>query len=145
MLNQSFAAATRSLLADQLMACPKCGHESPFRLRPDTQHHGEIRCPTHGHMWVPKPVDLKPERRKVNRDLFELVPEDMRDYCWLCLRNRITLKSLQPMLPLEAHHIIERRHGGLDERSNIMIACKECHSGIHRIREAFNRYANSAA
>jgi 5-methylcytosine-specific restriction endonuclease McrA len=44
------------------------------------------------------------------------------------------------MLPLEAHHIIEVKDGGLDERDNIMIACKECHSGIHRIREAFNRY-----
>ena len=122
------------------MPCLKCGHESPFRLRPDTQHHGEIRCPVHGHMWIPKPQELKTPRRKVNRDLFNLVPQDMRDYCWLCLRNRAALKQLRPMLPLEAHHIIEVKDGGLDERDNIMIACKECHSGIHRIREAFNRY-----
>jgi 5-methylcytosine-specific restriction endonuclease McrA len=91
-------------------------------------------------MWIPKPTELKTVRRKVNRDLFELVPENMRDYCWVCLRDRAMLKSLRPMLPLEAHHIIEVKDGGQDERNNIMIACKECHSGIHRIREAFNRY-----
>lgn len=125
----------------ETMPCPKCGQESPFRLRPDTQHHGEIRCPTHGHMWISKPADLKTPRRKVNRDLFDLVPESMRDYCWTCLRSRALLKSLQPMVPLEAHHIIEVQNGGVDERDNIQIVCKECHSGIHRTREAFNRYS----
>ena len=125
----------------ETMPCPKCGQESPFRLRPDTQHHGEIRCLTHGHAWISKPNELKTVRRKVNRDLFDLVPDDMRDYCWICLRDRALLKSLQPMVPLEAHHIIEVKDGGADVRDNIMIACKECHSGVHRIREAFNRYA----
>jgi hypothetical protein len=120
--------------------CPKCGQPSPFRLRPDTQHHGEIRCLVHGHIWIPKPTELKTPRRKVNRDLFELVPEHMRDYCWTCLRSRELLKSLKPMVPLEAHHIIEVQSGGIDDRDNIQIVCKECHSGIHRTWEAFNRY-----
>jgi 5-methylcytosine-specific restriction endonuclease McrA len=124
----------------ETMPCPKCGQESPFKLRPDTQHHGEVRCSVHGHMWISKPIELKIPRRKVNRDLFELVPEHMRDYCWTCLRSRALLKSLQPMVPLEAHHIIEVQNGGTDERDNIQIVCKECHSGIHRTREAFNRY-----
>ena len=44
------------------------------------------------------------------------------------------------MVPLEAHHIIEVQNGGADERDNIQIVCKECHSKIHRTREAFNRY-----
>ena len=120
--------------------CPKCGQLSPFSLRTDTQHYGEIHCPTHGHMWIPKPTELKTVRRKVNRNLFELVSEHMRDYCWTCLRSRALLKSLQPMVPLEAHHIIEVQNGGVDERDNIQIVCKECHSGIHRTREAYNRY-----
>ena len=120
--------------------CPKCGHESLFRLRADTQHHGQIYCPAHGHMWIAKPSELKTPRRKVNRDRFELVPEHMRDYCWTCLRSRELLKALQPMVPLEAHHIIEVQNGGVDVRDNIQIVCKECHSGIHRTREAYNRY-----
>jgi 5-methylcytosine-specific restriction endonuclease McrA len=91
-------------------------------------------------MWISKPADLKTPRRKVNRDLFKLVPEQMRNYCWTCLRTRALLKSLQPMVPLEAHHIIEVQNGGVDECDNIQIVCKECHSGIHRTREAFNRY-----
>ena len=125
---------------DTTHPCPKCGQESPFRLRDDVQHYGDIKCPTHGHMWVSKPTELKTVRRKVNRDLFELVSNKMRNYCWTCLRSRTLLKSLQPMVPLEAHHIIEVQNGGVDERDNIQIVCKECHSGIHRMREAFNRY-----
>lgn len=125
---------------DTTNSCPKCGQESPFRLRNDVQHYGDIICPTHGHMWVSKPTELKTARRKVSRNLFELVPDEMRDYCWTCLRSRALLKSLQPMVPLEAHHIIEAQNGGVDERDNIQIVCKECHSGIHRTREAFNRY-----
>jgi 5-methylcytosine-specific restriction endonuclease McrA len=120
--------------------CPVCGEESPFRLRPDTQHHGEIRCVKDGHRWIPKPSELKTPRRKVNPELFKIVPAHMRDHCWTCLRDRTLLKSLQPMVPLEAHHIIEVENGGADERDNIQIVCKECHSGIHRTREAFNRY-----
>ena len=124
----------------ETMPCPVCEEESPFKLRPDTQHHGEIRCVLHGHRWIPKPTELKTPRRKVNPELFKLVPEPMRNYCWTCLRDRALLKSLQPMVPLEAHHIIEVENGCPDDRDNIQIVCKECHSGIHRIREAFNRY-----
>jgi hypothetical protein len=120
--------------------CPKCGQESPFRLRPDTQHHGEIRCPVHGHAWIAKPSEQKTPRRKVNPDLFNLAPDDMRDFCWTCLRDRELLKSLRPAVVLQAHHIIEAQHGGGDMRDNIQIVCAECHSAIHRTREAFNRY-----
>lgn len=91
-------------------------------------------------MWISKPAGLKPVRRKVNQDLFKLVPEQMRDYCWICLRSRTLLKSLQPMVPLEAHHIIEVQNGGADERDNIQIVCRECHSAVHRKRKSYNRY-----
>ena len=63
----------------QTMPCPKCGADSPFRLRPDTQHYGEIRCPVHGHAWIPKPSEQKTARRKVGKEFFEFAPEDMRD------------------------------------------------------------------
>ena len=122
------------------MPCPKCGVESRFKLRPDTQHYGEIRCAVHGHRWIAKPSDQKTARRKVNPDLFELVPEGMRDFCWTCLRNRDLLKNLRPAVVLQAHHIIEVQHGGEDTRDNVQIVCAECHSAIHRTREAFGRY-----
>jgi 5-methylcytosine-specific restriction endonuclease McrA len=124
----------------QTMPCPKCRAGTPVRLRLETQHYGEIRCPVHGHAWIPKPSEQKTARRKVNPDLFELAPEDMRDFCWTCLRSRELFKSLQPTVVLQAHHIIEVQHGGTDTRDNIQIVCAECHSAIHRTREAFNRY-----
>jgi endogenous inhibitor of DNA gyrase (YacG/DUF329 family) len=125
---------------NETMPCPKCGQPSPFKLRPDTQHHGEVRCAVHGHAWIAKPPELKTPRRKVNPDLFKLVSESMRDYCWDCLRSRALLKSLRPTVPFQAHHIIEVKNGGLDERDNIQIVCAECHAEKHRKREAFNRY-----
>jgi 5-methylcytosine-specific restriction endonuclease McrA len=69
-----------------------------------------------------------------------MAPQHMQDYCWICLRTRALLKSLRPMVPIEGHHIIEVKCGGKDERDNLLIVCKECHSGIHRIRESFDRY-----
>ncbi len=122
------------------MPCPKCGADSPFRLRPELQHYGEIRCAVHGHAWIAKPSEQKTLRRKVNPELFDLVPDQMRDFCWTCLRSRELLKSLRPALVLQAHHIIEAQHGGADLRDNIQILCTECHSAIHRTRESFNRY-----
>lgn len=124
----------------QTMPCPKCGADSPFRLRPDTQHYGEIRCPVHGHAWIPKPSEQKTARRKVGKEFFEFAPEDMRDFCWTCLRSRELLKRLQPMVPLQAHHIFEKKHGGVDHRDNVQILCGECHAAVHRLREQVNRY-----
>ena len=125
---------------DTTHPCPKCGQESPFRLRPDTQHHGEIRCPTHGHLWIPKPTDLKTPRRKVNKDFFEFAPDDMRDFCWACLRHRDLLKSIRPSVSLQAHHVFEQKHGGIDHRDNIQILCDECHAAVHRSRGQLHRY-----
>jgi 5-methylcytosine-specific restriction endonuclease McrA len=124
----------------ETMPCPKCGQESPFQSRPDTQHHGGIRCPTHGHMWIPKPTELKTVRRKVNRDLFELAPKDMRDFCWTCLRDRDLLKTIRPCVSLQAHHIFEVKHGGIDHRDNIQILCDECHAAVHTTRRQLHRY-----
>jgi predicted HNH restriction endonuclease len=32
------------------------------------------------------------------------------------------------------------QYGGKDTRNNLQIVCAECHSVIHRTREAFGRY-----
>jgi 5-methylcytosine-specific restriction endonuclease McrA len=124
----------------EIAPCPKCGQESPFKLRPDTQHHGEIRCPTHGHLWISKPTELKTPRRKINRELFELVPGDMQEFCWTCLRHRDLLKTIRPSVSLQAHHIFEAQHGGIDHRDNVQILCDECHAAVHRTRGQLHRY-----
>lgn len=124
-----------------LPPCPHCGCATFVKPRPETMHFGEIRCPSHGHIkWVPKPVDLKTTRRKVNKDFFEFAPEDMRDFCWSCLRHRDLLKSIRPSVSLQAHHIFEQKHGGIDHRDNIQIFCDECHSAVHRARGQLHRY-----
>ena len=136
------SATIRKPLAQimEIMPCPKCGQELPFRLRDDVQHYGDVICPTHGHSWISKPSELKTPRRKGNREFRETAPLHMQGYCWICLRNCEFLKSLRPMVPMEGHHIIEVQDGGGDDRDNLLIACKECHSTIHHIRQSFNRY-----
>jgi 5-methylcytosine-specific restriction endonuclease McrA len=125
--------------------CPKCGKELRINLRPETQHYGEIRCPFHGHQWIGKPAEGKKPKRKDNADLIPLLPQGRQHYCWTCLREKELLKSLRPSVSLNVHHIIEVRHGGTDDPVNLYLACGECHSEIHRRREAFNRYENRDA
>lgn len=125
----------------ELPPCPHCGFPTFVRPRPDTQHHGEVRCPTHGHIkWVPKPTELKTTRRKVNKDFFEFAPDDMRDFCWSCLRHRDLLKSIRPSVSLQAHHIFEQKHGGINHRDNVQILCDECHAAVHSSRRQLHRY-----
>lgn len=44
------------------------------------------------------------------------------------------------MVALQAHHIFEKKHGGIDHRDNVQIVCAECHAAVHRLREQVNRY-----
>jgi hypothetical protein len=121
--------------------CPKCGLESPFNLRPDTRHHGEIRCLVHGHLWIAKPDELKAVRRKRNRKLIDEIPQGWRDFCWECLRHETDLKALRPSVGLDVHHILEVvKHGGTDDPQNLQVLCCECHAEVHRRREMFARY-----
>lgn len=124
--------------------CPRCGAESPFRLRPDTTHYGEIRCAVHGHEWIRKPENERKPRRKANRKLLELFPADRRDFCWCCLRSASTLAMLTPSLQLEVHHVVEVVDGGSNDLINLQVLCNECHSETHRRRESFQRYETPA-
>lgn len=129
---------------DQLQ-CPSCWRMLPFTPRPDTQHWGEIRCPSHGHRFVPKPAEAKKPKRKTNWALITELHADMRHYCWACLREKSLLASLRPSVCLQVHHIIPVESGGTDAAHNLMLLCSECHAEIHRRREAFDRYENAAA
>ena len=131
--------------------CPKCGAQSSFKLRPDTQHWGEVRCPEHGHSWIKKPDDEKKRTLKRNQSLVKDFPSLIRHginaeantYCWWCMRTDSTLRSLRPVLVLNAHHIVEVDQGGDDSQDNLMILCDECHRECHRRREAFARYTDA--
>ena len=129
----------------QFVDCPKCGRPCELTPRPDTQHHGSIRCPVDGFRWIPKPDENRKPRRKVNSDLITTLPDDRRAFCWACLRDRELLRSLRPAVVLQVHHIIEVSSGGTDDPSKLQLLCAECHAEVHRRREAFNRYENSLA
>ena len=131
-------------IPDQL-PCPKCGIMLPFTLREDIQHFGEIRCPVHGHRFIPKPKEEKRPKRKANSDLIYALPADRRHFCWACLRERELLKALKPSVSLQVHHIVEVSAGGTDDLKNLQLLCAECHAEVHRRREAFNRYRNKIA
>lgn len=120
--------------------CPQCGKKLLVRLRPDTQHWGEIRCPVHGHRFIPKPEEFKKPKRKTNLSLVCFLPSGMQDFCWCCLRSKGFLQALRPSLSLQVHHIIAVEDGGGDNAENLMLLCSECHAEIHRRREAFQRY-----
>lgn len=120
--------------------CPKCGLQLPLTLRLDTQHYGSIRCPQHGFIWIPKPQEVKKQRRKTNTGLINELPERRRNFCWACLRNRTLLSSLRPSIAIEVHHVIPVSEGGTDDPDNLLVLCGECHAEIHRRRESFNRY-----
>lgn len=121
--------------------CPSCDRLLEVTLRPDTPHYGEIRCPDHGHSWVPKPDEVKRQKRKKNTKLRKLMPDCYNGFCELCLRPESSLKTLNPSLSLEVHHVIECRDGGKDVTENLRLLCAECHELVHARRRSFNRYS----
>jgi len=124
--------------------CPFCNYPCEVTLRTDTPHYGEIRCPEHGHAWVPKPNSEKNKKRKVNAHLKKYIPESYQGFCELCLRSKSLLMSLKPSLSFEVHHVIPHEDGGSDNSENLRLLCSECHQSIHARRRSFNRYQSHA-
>jgi 5-methylcytosine-specific restriction endonuclease McrA len=124
--------------------CPQCGALSPFRLRPETPHYGEIRCLEHGHHWISKPDNEKRQKRKPSRKLLKLIPEDRQTFCWRCLREEAALLALMPALILEVHHVIEVCDGGSNDLINLQVLCGECHEETGRDRRRYKRYGEAA-
>lgn len=120
--------------------CRKCGGPCPITLRPDTLHYGEIRCPLHGHSWVPKPRESKVPRKRANLSLRKLIPKSLDSVCEICSREEHLLKSLSPPVYFQVHHVVEHQHGGEDITENLRLVCSECHELIHARRRSFNRY-----
>lgn len=120
--------------------CPVCNYPCEVTLRPDTPHYGEIRCPDHGHYWVPKPNSEKRAKRKSNLKLRKSIPEGYNSFCELCMRSESLFGKLKPSLSLEVHHVIEVQELGSDGPENLRLLCSECHELIHARRRSFNRY-----
>jgi len=131
-------------MAEFFSQCPICGHSCEVKLRPDTPHYGEIRCPDHGHHWVPKPSADKRQKRKANAKLKKLIPEGYNSFCELCMRSESLLGDLSPSLFLEVHHVIEVQELGSDAPENLRLLCSECHELVHSRRRSFNRYQSHA-
>lgn len=120
--------------------CRVCNYPCVVTLRPGTPHYGEIRCPDHGHDWVPKPNSKKRAKRKSNLKLKNSIPEGYNNFCELCMRSKPLLSKLNPPLFLEVHHVIEVQELGSNDPENLRLLCSECHELIHARRRSFNRY-----
>jgi 5-methylcytosine-specific restriction endonuclease McrA len=120
--------------------CVKCGERLPFTPRPQTAHYGYVRCPEHGVIWIPKPGKANKARRSPDTNIHNHVPSGRKDFCWICLRRASFLAQLRPSLQLHIHHVIPLSEGGKSETDNLMVLCSECHTDVHRRREAFTRY-----
>ena len=126
--------------------CAECGQELAVVETDHPTHHGQYQClnPACSKQrryagWVPKPKDQTKGRRS-NRKLLKKLEEHSRGFCEICLRSSAVLSSLEPKLQLEVHHVIPVEDEGTNDPSNLRVYCKECHSEVHRRREAFNRY-----
>ena len=113
--------------------CEKCGSvNTMFKLRPDTVHHGELRClDCKCFAWIRKPeTDETKYRREANH--VDLVKKFSNGYCEMCLRRTEELPEKQV---LTAHHVIEYQDNGTSDRGNIWIICNACHRLITWIRK----------
>ena len=126
--------------------CVECGQELAVIKVDHPVHYAKYQClnPACSKQgknagWVPKPRDQAKGRRS-NRKLLKKFEEHSRGFCEICLRSSAVLSSLEPKLQLEVHHVIPMEDDGTDDPSNLRVYCKECHSEVHRRREAFNRY-----
>ena len=126
--------------------CVECGQELAVVEIDHPTHHGQYQClnpacSKQGRYagWVPKPRD-QAKGRRTNRKLLKKFEEHNRGFCEICLRSSAVLSSLEPKLQLEVHHVIPVEDEGTDDPSNLRVYCKECHSEVHRRREAFSRY-----
>ena len=82
--------------------------------------------------------DFEDKRKKTGIKLKKFIPENMQDFCELCLRDKDTLKKLN--IFFEIHHVIPVKDQGEDTTENLRLVCSQCHSLIHRHRETFNPY-----
>jgi hypothetical protein len=79
--------------------------------------------------WACKPGNEKKARRKNQHK--NLLACFGRGFCEVC---NVNAQSRSSELELDAHHVVEHRHGGTSMRGNIWIVCKPCHKFIHSRR-----------
>lgn len=133
-----------SVLADLSgdVACRHCGSRS-LREVPGPHragHYARADCSECGRFvrWLPKPQEGK-RRRKGQAALLRRYSNE---HCELCMRKSGDLPLPQV---LEAHHVVEVKDGGTDERENVWVVCTHCHRLIHHFRTYMGHYRNSAA
>jgi 5-methylcytosine-specific restriction endonuclease McrA len=118
---------------DTMHQCDKCGSSNTvFRPRPDTIHHGELRClDCKCFAWIAKPdTDATKYRREAKHS--DLVKKFSNGCCEMCRRSVDELPEKQV---LAAHHVVEYQDGGSSERDNIWIVCNACHRLITWVRK----------
>ena len=119
--------------------CKKCGTLCEQIAYDGPKHFAKAICPSCNSFvsWVSKPKN-EDKRKKTGIKLKKFIPEDMQDFCELCLRDKDTLKKLN--IFFEIHHVVPVKDQGEDTTENLRLVCSQCHSLIHRHRETFNPY-----
>lgn len=122
--------------------CPRC-YCSLQITEGKGNHYAQLKC-THSDTphwidWLPNPQNKDKSRRESNHR--NLVSRYSQGFCECCMRKAEDLPKPQQ---LEAHHVIEHKDGGTDDRSNIWIVCTPCHKQIHHNRTYLGHYQQSA-
>ena len=124
------------------MYCKICQREIEpvFKLRPDTRHYGEQRCPRCQTFlkWEPKPPEVK-ERNGARKKQPTNYSSDVLGiyHCQMCLRTKDMLGRNESLL---VHHVLEQQDGGSDTPDNIWILCSHCHALTHHVRTYLYRH-----
>jgi len=133
-----FKPYTINLLEKNRKACPHCACEFAWVRPTSTGNYAEARCAnadcSRWLFWVPKPKNENSTKRKDTKGLLE---KFSRGFCEICLRKDYQLPRSEG---LEAHHIIEKKDGGNEEKDNIQIVCTKCHKWIHHERTYLGHY-----
>lgn len=124
------------------MYCKVCVKEVDpvFKLRPDTRHYGEQRCPSCGSFlkWEPKPPEQKERNGARRKQRTEYTPTTLGiEYCQICLRTKEMLGRNESLL---IHHVLEVQDGGSDSPENIWVLCSHCHALVHHVRTYLYRH-----
>lgn len=119
------------------MVCRKCYSENVTNTFHDGKQQYLTRCADCSAVtWQPKDEADKYRREAKHLDL---VKKYNGTHCQWCARTK---EEIPPPGTLEAHHIIEYKDGGTDDRENILILCTCCHKDCHQKRTYFGHYKN---
>jgi len=110
----------------------ECGHATVQFNYLSSNNSLNVYC---DNCWSKYPKSLSklksPKRRNDKHQYFaDHQRKANRHFCEVCLTTEY---------PLQIHHIIEVKDGGLDDVENLSLLCDPCHTIVHRLRNLTRR------